>query len=67
MNVKIYMYMYKCNVYDNSNKRIKFNLNDFLYMYYLISKYGVGGWGGIWQQIITKIQFLRIVRIDSLI
>lgn len=43
MNVKIYMYMYKCNVYDNSNKRIKFHSKLFLYMYYLISKYGVGG------------------------
>lgn len=41
MNVKIYMY--KCNVYDNSNKRIKFHSKLFLYMYYLISKYGVGG------------------------
>lgn len=60
------MYMYKCNVYDNSNKRIKFHSKLFLYMYYLISKYVVQG-GGIWQQIITKIQFLRIVRIDSLI
>lgn len=48
-------------------KELNFIVNDFLYMYYLISKYGVGGWGGIWQQIITKIQFLRIVRIDSLI
>lgn len=44
MNVKIYMYMYKCNVYDNFNKRIKFYSKLFLYMYYLIFKYGVGGW-----------------------
>lgn len=48
-------------------KELNFIVNDFLNMYYLISKYGVGGGGGIWQQIITKIQFLRIVRIDSLI
>lgn len=46
-------------------KELNFIVNDFLYMYYLISKYSVGG-GGIWQ-IITKIQFLRIVRIYSLI
>lgn len=46
-------------------KELNFIVNDFLYMYYLISKYVVGGC--IWQQIITKIQFLRFVRIDSLI
>lgn len=40
------MYMYKCNGYDNSNKRIKFHSKLFLYMYYLISKYSVGGGGG---------------------
>lgn len=43
MDVKIYMY--KCNVNDNSNKRIKFHSKWFLYMYYLISKYAVVGGG----------------------
>lgn len=54
MNVKIYMYMYKCNVYDNSNKRIKFHSKLFLYMYYLISKYGVGGGGAFGNKLLRK-------------
>lgn len=66
MNVKIYICT--CTsvmVTIIPTKELNFIVNDFLYMYYLISKYSVGG-GGIWQ-IITKIQFLRIVRIYSLI